>query len=100
MSAAGNPDPRAGEEIQEYAGSLLEQAVEPTHPLFLLPVAPVLRAGNPDGEPPGTQRLPVLVKSAGQEIRYLLLKQRVFPPLLRFQEAVLVLLFLAVNMRT
>ena len=51
-----------------FVGSLLEQAVEPVHSLFLLQVAPVLREGNLAGEPPESQWLPVLSNLEGQEI--------------------------------
>ena len=68
--------------IQEYVGSLLEQAAEPTHPLFLLQGAPVLNGGNLAGEPPGTQRLPVLVKVAGQMQQFSVLREAVVCPVI------------------
>ena len=75
------------------------QIVEATHPHFLLQVAPVLSVGNLAGEPLGTQRLPVPVKLADQYIPYRFEKHRVFPEWLRFQEAILVQVFLPVYRR-
>jgi hypothetical protein len=68
--------------------SLLEQFVEPAHSLFLIQVAVVLSRGDILREPTGKQRLPVRVKVAGQGIRTLPMKQRVFPRFLRFVEVV------------